>query len=268
MRKICFAVCVIVSGLAVNGQAGQFDEAYGEPAGQPRLASWRQLLVQPAGTMSSLGGYAPAPAENVTGPANEELASPNGCCGVWNGCQARPCGHRHHLCHRGGCSTGCCGASAGLGGGWGGGAGWGGGWGGGYGYGGGYGAGYGGGYGGLIGYSALGCGCGCAAPAACGCAPARRHHCPLFGHHCRRNAGCGSTGGCDSCQSGISAMIDGGSMGAPNAAPTLQPTPAPSGPEMITPPSPGPEAPAPSAGWMPKRLRSMGSLRGEPATSG
>ncbi len=236
---VCLAVIALVSGrCCASAVAGDGVDPNGGSATPARLANLRNIWGPPAGTMYSLGGYAPA---SGCGCNNAEVASPTGCAGIWNGYQARPCGlHRHFAddgsgaggcnaggCASGGCASGGCDKCGGLGGlcgcrhGWGG---CGGGWG-----------------GGPIVTGALGCGC---APVAT-CNPCKRHHCPLFGH-CKRKAVCcdGETAACGAGSYGGGEVIDGGSNG-----PMLAPTP---GPESI---QPAPQPPGPSAERQPRRFR-------------
>ena len=240
MQKICFAICLALSAVgtvmaADNDGAGAVDQ--GAPV---RFASLRNLWAQPAGAMYSMGGYAPAgsPGCGCNNNTHEELDSPCGCAGIWGGYQARPCCRHRHYSDSCGAGTACggCGSTCGVGRGWGGcgsscgiGRGWGG-------YGGGWG-------GGPIVTGALGCGCGCSTPCATGCNTCGRHHCPLFGHHCRRSA-CGCDTQVSSCGCGAQANYGDSLDGSPsdNNGPSLSPTPAP---ENV---KPGPQEPGPSAG--------------------
>jgi hypothetical protein len=251
MRKILLALMLVISLATMAQAAGWGGSDQGPPARLTALQTW---AAPPAGTMYSLGGYAPAdPSVNNTGNPNlidkSELASPvagcgcnGGCGGLWDGYQARPCYHRHHwgqgcgclgkkfgggcnTCNTG-CNTGCdtcntgcntCNTGCDTG------CGCNGAWGaGGYGYGG-------------AAYFAPGCGCGCAPP----CRP--KHCCKL--RHCfKRSHGCG-------CSDQVATTDCGTSCGCgasgDSSQPSLDGNPPTPAPEQIR-PAPAPE-PSPSA---------------------
>ncbi len=245
MQKVWLVVCLAALALVSSVQAAEVDPAQGQGA-STRFASLRNLWGQPAGTMSSLGGYIPASGCGCYGAGGAQVDSPTGCTGVWNGYQARPCGlHRHYADggNGGGCNTcgtgSACGSDGACGGGGCGNTSWGGcgcgrGWGG---YGGGWG-------GGPIVTGALGCGCGCAPAPTCN--SCKRHHCPLFGHHCRRQSAC-------DCQT--AACGDAVDSTPASTGPSFAPTPAP---EQIQPQI---EQPGPSAERAPRRFRPFTALK-------